>query len=174
MAVAGVWHGSGITFLVFGLLHAVYLSVNHAWRLLCGARAARPAPQIAGRITLTYGCVLIGAVLFRSPSLRIAGQVLGGMLGLHGVSLRLVADKDGLRALLLAAWLAGLYAIVWGAPNTQQIMRACGPTLEAVRAGPLPWLAWRPSLPWAAAFGCAAALALLSIGGSGEFLYFQF
>ncbi len=174
MAVAGVWHGSGITFLVFGLLHAVYLSANHAWRLLWRRPRGTACAAIAGRITLTYGCVLIGAVLFRSPSLRIAGQVLGGMLGLHGVSLRLVADKDGLRALLLAAWLAGLYAIVWGAPNTQQIMRACGPTLEAVRAGPLPWLAWRPSLPWAAAFGCAAALALLSIGGSGEFLYFQF
>ena len=82
--------------------------------------------------------------------------------------------KQGAKALLRAAQLVVLYAIVWGAPNTQQIMRACGPTLETVRAGPFPRLAWRPSLPWAAAFGCAAALALLSLGGSGEFLYFQF
>ena len=141
MAVAGVWHGSGITFLVFGLLHAVYLSVNHAWQLLCRRPRGTACAAIAGRITLTYGCVLIGAVLFRSPSLRLAGQVLAAMLGLHGVvPLRRSQTRTRLRALLLAAWLAGLYAIVWGAPNTQQIMRPARPTLEAVAAGPLAWL----------------------------------
>jgi hypothetical protein len=29
-------------------------------------------------------------------------------------------------------------------------------------------------LPWALAFGCAATLGLLSLGGTGEFVYFQF
>ncbi|MBV9116070.1 MAG: hypothetical protein JOY63_01760, partial [Acetobacteraceae bacterium] len=34
--------------------------------------------------------------------------------------------------------------------------------------------AWRPNLGWALAFGCLGALGLLGIGGSAEFLYFQF
>jgi D-alanyl-lipoteichoic acid acyltransferase DltB (MBOAT superfamily) len=174
MTLAGVWHGSGITFLVFGLLHAVYLSVNHAWRLWRRTPPRTGWRAVLGRILLTYGCVLVGSVVFRAPSLPGAGHLLLGMAGLHGVSPHLAYDKQGLKALLRAVQLVVLYAIVWGAPNTQQIMRTCQPTLESVRAGALPWLAWRPSLPWAAAFGCAAALALLSLGGSGEFLYFQF
>ena len=32
MSLAGIWHGAGLQFLIFGLLHAVYLTVNHAWR----------------------------------------------------------------------------------------------------------------------------------------------
>jgi hypothetical protein len=59
-------------------------------------------------------------------------------------------------------------------PNTQQIMRDYAPALGRIVAGPLPAIRWEPSLRWAAAFGGAATLALLSIGGTGEFLYFQF
>jgi len=174
LALAGVWHGSGATFLVFGLLHAAYLSVNHAWRLFCPRPRGQGAAAIVGRIALTYGCVLVGSVVFRAPSLWSAGQVLGGMLGLHGVSIGFADTKEAMRAAALTGWIATLYAIVWAAPNTQQIMRACGPTLEAVRPGPLPWLTWRTTLPWAAALGCAAAVGLGALGGTGEFLYFQF
>jgi alginate O-acetyltransferase complex protein AlgI len=174
LALAGVWHGSGATFLVFGLLHAAYLSVNHAWRLFRPRPPGQHAAAIIGRIALTYGCVLVGSVVFRAPSLWAAGQVLGAMLGLHGISVGFENGVAAMRALVQAGCITGLYAIVWGAPNTQQIMRACGPTLDAVRPGPLPWLTWRTSLPWAAALGCAAAVALSALGGTGEFLYFQF
>ena len=33
MFLSGLWHGAGNQFLVFGLLHAFYLTVNHGWRL---------------------------------------------------------------------------------------------------------------------------------------------
>ncbi len=32
MLLSGVWHGAGYTFLLWGLLHGLYLIVNHAWR----------------------------------------------------------------------------------------------------------------------------------------------
>jgi alginate O-acetyltransferase complex protein AlgI len=180
MTLAGVWHGSGLTFIAFGVLHAVYLSINHAWRVFGprrGARTARGQGRGArcGRIALTYLAVLVGSVVFRAPSLDVAGQVLGGMAGLHGLGFVPVAGTRGaLRAMRSAGWLAALYAIVWGAPNTQQIMRRVGPALDAVRAGPLPRLAWEPSLPWAVAMGSGAALGLLALGGTSEFLYFRF
>jgi alginate O-acetyltransferase complex protein AlgI len=174
LALAGVWHGSGATFLVFGLLHAAYLSVNHAWRLFRLRRRGQGNAAIAGRITLTYACVLVGSVVFRAPSLWSAGQMLGAMLGLHGVTLGFGDAKEAMRAAAQTGWILTLYVIVWAAPNTQQIMRMCDPTLDTVRAGPLPSLAWRISLPWAAALGCAAAIGLCALGGTGEFLYFQF
>jgi len=149
IGLAGIWHGAGLTFVVFGLLHAAFLIANHAWRLW--GKRALPA---AVSVLMTYLAVLIGAIVFRAPSLSIAGSMFAGMIGLHG----LVSAPDP-RAATDAAWLAGLYAIVWFAPPTQRLV-----------APP----AWQPTLYWAGALGTAATLGLLSIGGTGEFLYFQF
>jgi D-alanyl-lipoteichoic acid acyltransferase DltB (MBOAT superfamily) len=196
IGLAGLWHGSGAQFLVFGLLHAACLTVNRAWRLW---RGRRPEPGMAGivwRVGLTYLCVLVGAVFFRSPSVAAALSMLAGMTGLHGVgpavlvlgsmsaylpawlfSYGVVATADhhsviqALRGLLR---MTVLYGIVWGLPNTQQIFVRFAPALDEVEAASPAWLRWRPNLPWALAFGCLATLALLSLGGTGEFLYFQF
>ncbi|MDE2005054.1 MAG: MBOAT family protein [Rhodospirillales bacterium] len=174
MTLAGIWHGSGLTFMAFGALHAVYLIVNHAWRVFGPRRRAPSRLRRAGAVGLTYLAVLIGAVVFRAPSLGVAGHMLAGMMGWHGVGLpAALPPRAALRAARAAAWLGVLYTVVWAAPNTQQIMRAARPVLDPVRPG-LRVLAWRPSLGWAAALGGAAALGLLSLGGTSEFLYFRF
>ena len=170
MTLAGVWHGSGLTFLVFGLLHAVYISVNHAWRMARPRPAIDTPPRRAARILFTYLCVLLGSIMFRAPSVGSAYQIVAGMIGLHGTTL---AVPD-MHAAAEIAWLAVLYGIVWFAPNTQQIMRDYAPALGRIQPGPLAALRWRPSLPYATAAGFAATLGLLAVGGTGEFLYFQF
>ncbi len=156
MVLAGVWHGAGTTFLVFGLLHAGYLVANHAWRVY------RPEPpsaawyRHAGAVALTYLSVLVASVFFRAPDLGAAVDVLAGMAGARGVGP--APDARGWADL---GTLGALYAIVWFMPNTQRIV------------SPAAW-SWRPSLGWAMAAGCAATVGLLSIGGSAEFLYFRF
>lgn len=170
IGLAGVWHGSGLTFLVFGLLHGVYLCVNHAWRLWRPAARSAAHSAVMARVALTYSCVLVGSVFFRAPSLTAATSMLSGMLGGHGVDL----VWPGARDIVDAVWLLALYAIVWAAPNSQQIMRHHAPALGRVAAGPFPRFTWQPTLPWAVACGGAATLALLSIGGTGEFLYYRF
>ena len=171
IGLAGVWHGSAFTFVVFGLLHGAYLCVNHAWRLWWPGPRSSAWWAVVGRVSLTYGCVLTGSVVFRATSLTDAGAMLGGMVGLRG---GFSAGAPDLRAVVDVLWLAALYGIVWGAPNTQQIMRAHAPALWRAVTGPWPTLIWQPTLPWALAFGAAATLALLSIGGTGEFLYYRF
>jgi alginate O-acetyltransferase complex protein AlgI len=194
LGLAGLWHGSGAQFLVFGLLHALYLTVNRAWRLL---RGVRPSPGPIGnlwRVALTYGCVLVGSVFFRAASVADALAMLGGMVGLHGAGPPLALPLDPVwpggswllthgwvslgdwhdaaqtgRSLL---WLVLLYAIVWCAPTTQQIFARAAPALSAGDAAAR-W-SWRPTLPWAIAFGALGTIGLLSLGGTGEFLYFQF
>ena len=170
LVLAGVWHGSALTFVVFGLLHGVYLCVNHAWRLLRPGPRSAAMGAVVARVALTYGCVLLGSVFFRAPTLTAASAMLAGMLGLHGAPVVPMDAHITVRVL----WLAALYAIVWGAPNTQQIMRSYAPALGRIVAGPLPRLAWQPTLPWAVAFGIATVLGLLSVGGTGEFLYYRF
>jgi alginate O-acetyltransferase complex protein AlgI len=146
-------------------MHAIFLTVNHAWRLRFGTRAQ---PYLwAG--ALTYCCVLAGSVVFRAPSLPVAGTVFAAMLGAHGI--RFIQPDP--RQTMEIARLAALYAIVWLAPNTQQIVCSYQPVREAMHLAPSR-LVWHPNLPWAAALGLAACLGLLSLGGSSEFLYFRF
>ena len=40
MLISGLWHGAGYTFILWGLLHGLYLVVNHLWRQY----GPRPAP----------------------------------------------------------------------------------------------------------------------------------
>ncbi len=157
MALAGIWHGASLTFLAFGLLHALFLAVNHAWRLY----RPRPRPgwaRHAASVGLTCLCVLIGSVFFRADSLGGALDMLAGMAGLRGLG----ALPTTPRGVAEAASLLPLLALVWAAPNTRQIMD-----------GAASW-AWRPTLGWATASGVAVTIGLLSAGGSAEFLYARF
>ena len=38
MFVSGLWHGAGYGFIIWGLLHGFYLTVNHGWRLVVAKR----------------------------------------------------------------------------------------------------------------------------------------
>jgi D-alanyl-lipoteichoic acid acyltransferase DltB (MBOAT superfamily) len=175
MVLIALWHGATVPFLMFGLLHAAFLLVNHAWRL---ARAP-VLPPLAG-VGLTYLCVLVGSVLFRATTVAGAGSMLAGMIGLHGLG-AIDADIHGAED---GIWLLALYAIVWFAPTTRQLMLAEPGDRSGMLAEPRPrtWMlpgshpgsGWRPSPGWAIAMGCAATLGLLAAGGTGEFLYFRF
>ena len=66
------------------------------------------------------------------------------------------------------------FAIALLAPNTQQIMVNAKPILGQLPAPAPRLLLWTPSLRWALVMAVAGVTALLSLGGTTEFLYFQF
>jgi choline-glycine betaine transporter len=174
MILIGIWHGAGLQFAVFGLLHAVYLSINHAWRIFRPTANRRPSRALLRMVShiasvlLTYGAVVIGMIFFRSTSIGTAGQMLAGLVGCHGLGEQF---GGGRRELL---WTVLLFAIVWGMPNTQQIMARYDPALEEVRPHPLPLLQWQGNLIWGIVIGIGFGIALFGMGGTSEFLYFQF
>jgi alginate O-acetyltransferase complex protein AlgI len=155
MALISLWHGAAWTFLLFGALHTVFLLVNHLWRL----HRLPALPPVSG-MALTYFCILVASVVFRASDLSNAGSLLAGMAGWYGLE----TASLNRHAFMEIVWLAGLYAIVWAAPTTRQIMQG----------EPASRLAWRPTWPWAVVMGCCASLGLLVAGGTGEFLYFRF
>jgi D-alanyl-lipoteichoic acid acyltransferase DltB (MBOAT superfamily) len=182
MAVAGVWHGAGAQFLVFGLLHAACLTANHAWRIWRPQAVARlplRLRHVAG-VVLTYLAVLIASVFFRAGSVGDALAMLAGMAGLHphpaaGEARAMAGAWAGwVHQAAPWIWLGALYAIVWFAPNTQEIFAAARPALDRVAPAHPARLRWRPSGGWAVAMGLAGVLAVLAMGGGGEFLYFKF
>lgn len=155
MVLVGLWHGAAWPFVVFALLHAGFLLINHAWRLT-NAPVLPPLLSIA----LTYACVLIASVIFGSNTLAGAAAMLSGMAGLHGME----PFRPDIHTAAEVAWLLALYGIVWFAPPTRPFMLA----------DPSARFGWRPTAPFALAMGCAATIGLLGAGGTAEFLYFRF
>ena len=186
MFIAGVWHGAGFQFIIFGVLHGGYLTINHAWKLsrhkAHKEESARPllarSFSHVGSVMLTFLCVLVAQVFFRADSAGHAATILGSMVGGHGFSLRsnLASENAGQHLLNLAEMIFG-FVIVWAMPNTQQILSRFKPSLELT-----PWdeaheprrLLWMPRLGWATVLGCLFFVALVRLQDPSTFLYFQF
>lgn len=182
--LAGIWHGAGFTFIVYGLLHAMFLIINHWWRIFGPKRkrdqgSFRKSVSRAWRMGLVYLCALSAMIFFRAQSCGDALSLIGGMLSLHGEGIR-ASLADGIRTVgpstiaRETGWLVLLFGIVWLMPNTQQIMVSCEPVLGKVRPPYPVRLRWSFSRKWALVTGCAATLAIIAMGGTTEFIYFQF
>ena len=173
MGLAGVWHGAGTQYLVFGLLHGLYITINHAARVFFPA-PKKPPPRgallsmaiQASKVLSVYVAALVAFAFFRAASTGSAVHLLAGMAGFHGMGNALP------RMTILQV--AFLFTIVWCAPNTQQIMTKYEPALGRAIANPNSYLTWKPVSRWAILAGTVAALGVLAIGGTTEFLYFQF
>jgi D-alanyl-lipoteichoic acid acyltransferase DltB (MBOAT superfamily) len=181
MALAGIWHGAGLQFMIFGLLHGIYLVINHAYRSF-GPRVPSDPPHPLWRfstdvakIAMTYLAVLVAQVFFRASSVHEAIEVLKGMTGLYGLA-HGHAFKE-MSPLPSARWivcLGILFSMVWLMPNSLQILRKYEPCLSKLRSTSLLNFEWKPTLAWSFATALVALIALLDVTGVTEFIYFRF
>ncbi len=91
MFLAGIWHGAGFQYIVYGVLFGTYLSVNHAWRIVYPPSAKRPQQSFSRRlwsgfwpVALTYLSVLVSQIFFRANNTADAVSLLAGMAGANG------------------------------------------------------------------------------------------
>src|SRR5271166_3224038 len=91
MFVSGLWHGAGYGFIVWGLLHGFYLTINHGWRVVAVRlwpdrssydRVMKPAGWV-----LTFVSVTTAMVFFRAPTIMSAIDLVKGVIGLNGIAL---------------------------------------------------------------------------------------
>jgi alginate O-acetyltransferase complex protein AlgI len=150
---------------------------------------------------VTFVSVTTAMVFFRATTVRSAVDVVKGLIGLNGVALpQTLFDHLG-RSLtsafhrvgvisdnfwtahdyqMAAMWVAILLFIALVCPNTLQILAPYEPALGVKSASTAPIIgrlripAWSPSLPWAVAVSAVAVIAVFSLGGPSEFLYWQF
>lgn len=172
MLVAGIWHGSGWTFIFYGLLHGVAIAVNNGWKQFNMPKV----PPVAGWI-LTMAVVVSGLVIFRAPDMVTAGTMLASMWG----ATALVGVGTGAAVVVpfVDAWtyILPLGVIVLCAPNTQEIL-----SRDWVATDPKPEvfsrftskLMWKPSAAWAVLMAGMLVFAFSNIGADSSFLYYDF
>jgi D-alanyl-lipoteichoic acid acyltransferase DltB (MBOAT superfamily) len=183
MFLGGLWHGAGWTFVIWGLMHATLLSINHVWRRIryYYFGTAVPASQFetcAGWV-LTFLAVTVTWVFFRANTLSQSAAIIGGMVGLNGTGSQSMSSCDGPLTCLTGIptawfWIGSLLTIVLFAPNVQQLMAPWNPTLDPVRGGSLLRLKFKPSLTWAIGLGIMLAISIVSLSSNSQFLYYQF
>lgn len=181
----GIWHGAGWTFVLFGVMHAIYICTNEAWdewrkrrrRQLrkLGRTLAEPGPA---RVLLFHGVTLVAViyanVVFRARTVADAIWVWRGMTGLNGLELGGATLSWGLAASLLVSVI-----LVFLMPNTQQIMGRFDPAYNwrewrAVARSPVRWT-WKPDAAGLLFAGVTLFFAIMFIQrGKAIFLYFNF
>lgn len=78
MIIGGLWHGASWTFVLWGLLHGLFICVYRVWVRLGG----RMNDVLA--IAFTFISVTAAWVIFRADSIERAISMWKGMLGLNG------------------------------------------------------------------------------------------
>ena len=144
MAICGLWHGAGWTYVVWGVWHGAGLVVCRFWQ-----RLKRPLPTVVGWfVTLQF--VLVGWVLFRAANFPTAVDMLRSMAGLNGIAGRFDNAPTIMAGILLSVLLPSAHEMKdrWARP-----MPALGAALGLV------------------AFWCVLKVGK---GAPLSFIYFQF
>ena len=142
---------------------------------------------------VTFVAVVIAWVVFRSDSLDTAAAILRAMAGVNGVVIPDVwlvrwghfgewlsgmgvvfGPNPALAGMGVVHWIWILLAVVWLAPNTQQIMAASHPALGVPRDPTAARWQWRPATVNAVAVAVMALTVIVNLNRHSEFLYFQF
>lgn len=146
MALGGLWHGAGWTFVLWGFAHGVALAGGALWR-----KALPALPSVLGW-PLTMLFVAVTWVLFRAPDMATAGHILGALWPDFSLSSQEWGKIGGGRTLLLAA------AVAIIGPTSWQVIERL-----------------RPRWGWAAMIAVVLVVALFKMrDGAYEFIYFQF
>ena len=199
--ISGIWHGAGYLFILWGLMHGAYLTINHGWRLVAKRYwAGSPTySRVMGPVgfALTFLSVVASMVVFRSTSLDTASNMLSGMAGFNGLELpRLIYDllsslglnlsalnissefPNNINSLNLAAWLILIMPIGLLLPNTLQVLSAYEPAIGVKKSDSPNFFGiriyWSATTFWAFFVAAMTFAAIASIGGYTEFLYWQF
>ena len=163
MLIIGIWHGAGGTFVLFGLMQGVALSINQLWK-----QRHLPMPDFLAR-ALLLAFAAFSMVLFRAENLSQALQIYRAMFGLSGGrSHPFDLAPDHFTVLWQAAPFTYLPENLWIPVLAVLLIAFCPESNELVGKH------FRPNLRWALALAVLFAYSVLHFTQVTAFLYFQF
>lgn len=172
MLVAGIWHGSGWVFVIYGLMHGIAIAVNNAWQHFKMPKLSAPMGWF-----LTMLVVVCSLVVFRSPDVTTALTILSSMFGFSGFAVQQGAEIVRLNVLDVAPWIAALGMVVLLMPNSQEIV-----SIKWISTNEKPKVlhrfiekfSWQPNAAWGAMMAVIFVVSFGLIGSDSSFLYYQF
>ena len=125
MLIGGLWHGANWTFVIWGAVHGVMLSLNHAWGQVSSSRFTfldKPWAR-AISILLTFTFVTLAWVPFRSESLQDTGKMFAALFPFGNATNPANVLPSGIRTLL------ELTIATFLLPNSSQFFAKFDPVL---------------------------------------------
>jgi D-alanyl-lipoteichoic acid acyltransferase DltB (MBOAT superfamily) len=148
MSLGGLWHGAGLTFVAWGMMHGIGLGAEVIWRKL---KLPMP-PLIFGPLTFFF--VVFCWVLFRAQDFGTAVRIYEALLFTRKAG----SDRhiDTIHSFVIVGVVAVLAIAL---PNTSG-------WIERIQTKPI----------YAVAFGVLAACAVLALNSTDtfEFIHFHF
>lgn len=174
MLLGGLWHGAGWTFVVWGVLHGAYLTINHLWREHNLFKIPAPVGWI-----MTCCSVVLAWVFFRAENLRQAISILKGMAGLNGFIIPQSYMPKSLEVIAMNLNITVGTPTTWTFAGSKEIFCIITSILMCkFLPNTYEWVFKRDwtSKQWlsALAVGIMFVSAALSLNNVTEFLYFQF
>lgn len=176
MAIGGLWHGANWTFVAWGILHGIGLSINHVVSKL----GLITMPKLLGGL-FTFIFVSLCWVLFRAESFEAAILMLNTMFCTEGLILPIeMRDTITIDQVAYAgefhktpiAWIIFSALIAFFAPNSMQIINSN--KFNSTYTYPMTRFKWNPTKPWLVITIILFIGCLFNMSGLSEFLYYQF
>jgi D-alanyl-lipoteichoic acid acyltransferase DltB (MBOAT superfamily) len=188
MILGGLWHGAAWTFIIWGGWHGGFLVCNHLWRKT-GIAINRCFCWLT-----TFVIVAVGWVFFRALTIHNAFSIIRGMAGGNGISVPAWLFPEStlffhngfmpvtyIDPVYCLACVGGALGIALLFPNLIDITRNYQTALVReklfgiTRIKPLNLpVSYQISLRWSIIIGIIAAVSIISVQTTSEFLYFQF
>jgi len=201
MFLGGLWHGAGLTFILWGVIHGILLMLNNFLIWISNFIPSKLRRFFSVKETkkiITFLFVVLAWVPFRAPSLEISMNIWKGCFGMNGfIFPKIWAEKlgsyrgtiesmgwdiadvsPGFSLLSLCILFLSLLIVLYG-PNVMQIFYSHRHALilsEKKDIDPpesLCWQ-WQPNKLWAMIIAIVFILGLWCRHATSEFLYFQF
>jgi D-alanyl-lipoteichoic acid acyltransferase DltB (MBOAT superfamily) len=162
--VSGFWHGANWTFIVWGLLNAIYimpsiiLNTNRNNLDIVAKGKCLPTVKEFFAIVLTFGLTVFAWIFFRANNLTHAISYISEIFSL---SLFSIPDFAGMNNVLTTTILVILFVIIeWTGREHQYAISHLG-------------IKWERSFRYALYYGLIIAIFYFA-GNEQEFIYFQF
>jgi D-alanyl-lipoteichoic acid acyltransferase DltB (MBOAT superfamily) len=172
--VSGIWHGAGWRFILWGLIHGVYLAAAVLYqplqkKLVARLGLGRSRAWTVWRVVVTFHLACLAWVFFRANTVADALQVvrggLGGLLRGQGTRHDLLLGQTPSELALAIGFLA--LALLVGAVEWRH-------TKDRTRLGELAWLMRLPSALRAAVYAVGLYSIIFYGAKAQSFIYLQF
>lgn len=170
MFLAGLWHGAGWGFMIWGAMHGIGIAVNHWFSRHAAFYKKFPARlEVFFTWALTFTFICVAWAAFRAETLASLGTIWSGMVNLTQIFAIDSALYDKREVLFLPLLLAHCLL----APNSYQLFASY---MSPERLNGIVMLArqWTPAPLYALAAGILFYAGFLMLGHVNSFIYFQF